>query len=72
MKQRYAIFEIGGQRVLLTREELIQAVNQSFDEQKQSNFIFCFSIQEMDEDTAEVESVRHDNANLVMKYKNNK
>jgi hypothetical protein len=69
MKQRYAIFEIGGQRVLLTREELIQAVNQSFEEPKQSNFIFCFSIQEMDEDTAEVESIRHDNENLVMKYK---
>jgi hypothetical protein len=72
MKQRYAIFEIGGQRVLLTREELIQAVNQSFEEPKQSNFIFCFSIQEMEPETAEVESIRHDNANLVMKYKNNK
>jgi hypothetical protein len=67
---RYAIFQIGGQRVLLTREELIQAVNQSFEEPKQSNFIFCFSIQEMDKETAEVESIRHDNANLVMKYKN--
>jgi hypothetical protein len=69
MKQRYAIFEIGGQRVLLTREELIQAVNQSFDEPNQSNFIFCFSIQEMDEEAASVENMRHDNANLVMKYK---
>jgi hypothetical protein len=69
---RYAIFQIGGQRVLLTREELIQAVNQSFEEPKQSNFIFFFSIQEMDKDTASVESIRHDNENLVMKYKNNK
>jgi site-specific DNA-cytosine methylase len=72
MKQRYAIFEIGGQRVLLTREELIQAVNQSFEEPKQSNFIFCFSIQEMDEDTADVESIRHDNAEMILKYKKNR
>jgi hypothetical protein len=63
---RYAIFQIGGQRVLLTREELIQAVNQSFEEPKQSNFIFFFSIQEMDKDTASVESIRHDNENLVI------
>jgi hypothetical protein len=70
MKQRYAIFEIGGQRVLLTREELIQAVNQSFEEPKQSNFIFCFSIQEMKPETAEVESIRHDNAEMILKFKN--
>ena len=44
MKQKYAYYHIGGRRQMLTREELKKAIDLAFDDPKQENLIFGYSI----------------------------
>ena len=42
--KKYAYFHIGGSRQMLTREELKIAIDLAFDDPKQENYLFGFSI----------------------------
>ena len=56
MKNKYAVFQIGDKRGILTKLELIAAIEQAFREDKQKDYIFSFSFIEMTEDEAQHEN----------------
>lgn len=60
MKNKYAFFHIGDERVTLTREEMHLAIDLAFDEPQQQNYLFGFAIVEMDEDAAQHERKYYD------------
>lgn len=64
-RKKYAFYHVGSKRQTLSKEELHRAIDQAFNEQKQRNFLFGFSIVELTEDELKHEKENYDKLDIV-------